>query len=68
MIDNNNIQDSLRYEVKQLKAIKDISYKEISELLGMNTRSFYAWLKNNYNLGEKKQRNLLNIIKDLRER
>lgn len=62
-----NIQDSLRYEVKQLKAIKDISYKKVSEMLGMNTRSFYAWLNNNYNLGEEKQRKLFNIVKELRE-
>lgn len=62
-----NIQDSLRFEVKQLKAVKDISYKEVSELLGMNTRSFYAWLKNNYNLGEEKQCKLFNIVKELRK-
>ena len=37
--------DYLRDEVKLLKALQGISYKEIAEYLEMPPKSFYNWLK-----------------------
>jgi len=38
-------QDYLRKKVKLLKALQGISYKEISEYLGIKTNSLYNFLK-----------------------
>ena len=67
MVDKIEINERLRYEVKQLKAFQDISYKDIAELLEMNTKSFYLWLRGHYKLGLEKQHKLTDIISDLKE-
>lgn len=56
-------QDSLRKQVKLLKALQGITYKELAELLEIKTNSFYSWLNNNYDLGEEKE-TLLQVITD----
>lgn len=61
------MNDKLRKEVKLLKVFQDISYKEIAELLEIRTDSFYNWLCGYYDLGNKKQERLLDIIDTLKE-
>ena len=61
------MNDKLRKEVKLLKVFQDISYKEIAELLEIRTDSFYNWLCVYYDLGNKKQERLLDIIDTLKE-
>ena len=47
------MNEILRKEVKLLKALQGVSYKEIAEeYLGIIKDSFYSWLKGYYNLGE----------------
>ena len=46
---NRPLNDYLRKEVKLLKALQGISYKEIAEFLEIRQDSFYSWLKGYYN-------------------
>ena len=44
------MNEILRKEVKLLKALQGVSYKEIAEeYLGIRQDSFYSWLKGYYN-------------------
>ena len=61
------MNDKLRVEVKLLKALQGISYKEIAYYLEISPDSFYNWLKGYYNLCEEKQNRLLEIITCLKE-
>lgn len=61
------MNDSLRKECKLLKALQNISYKELAENLEIKTDSFYCWLKGYYNLSLEKQKRLKEIISLLKE-
>lgn len=61
------MNDYLRKECKLLKALQNISYKEISEYLEIKSDSFYSWLKGYYNFSIPKQRKLKQIIENLKE-
>lgn len=61
------MNDYLRKKVKELKVFQDISYKELAELLEMNTRSFYNWLNAQYDFGEEKQNRLKFIVENIKE-
>lgn len=62
------MNDNLRKEVKLLKALQGISYKEIAEdYLEMKQDSFYAWLHGYYNLSEEKQQLLYDVVCNLKE-
>ena len=61
------MNDKLRVEVKLLKALQGISYKEIAYYLEISPDSFYNWLKGHYNFSEVKQHRLLDIIACLKE-
>ena len=52
------MNDKLRTEVKLLKALQGISYKEVAEYLEIKENSLYCWLKGYYDLGEKKLKKL----------
>lgn len=56
------MQENLRKQVKLLKALQNISYKEIAEHLEINQHSFYNWLKGYYSLSEKKEQRLIEIL------
>ena len=60
-------QDYLRKKVKLLKALQGISYKEISEYLGIKTNSLYNFLKGQYELSQDKAESLEWIITTLWE-
>lgn len=57
----------LRKECKLLKALQNVSYKELAENLEIKTDSFYCWLKGYYDFGDKKQQRLQEIISLLKE-
>jgi len=61
------MNEHLRKECKLVKAIQGISYKEIAEYLEITQDSFYCWIKGYYDLGEKKQRQLQQIVANLKE-
>lgn len=60
-------QETLRKQVKMLKALQGIAYKEIAEYLEIKTNSLYSWLKGNYEFGEDKTKRLQEIISNLGE-
>lgn len=61
------MNDKLRKDVKLLKALQGVSYKEIAELLEIRQDSFYNWLKGYYEFGEERQSRLNEIICCLKE-
>ena len=61
------MNEKLRKDVKMLKAIQGITYKEIAEHLEINTKSFYNYLNNQYDLSIEKQKRLREIIDLLKE-
>lgn len=61
------MNDKLRKDVKLLKALQNVSYKEIAELLEIRQDSFYNWLKGYYDFGEERQNRLLDIVCCLKE-
>lgn len=61
------MNDILRKEVKLLKALQNVSYKELAEYLEIRTDSFYCWLKGYFDLSYNKQRRLKEIIEDIKE-
>ena len=60
-------QDYLRKKVRLLKALQGISYKEISEYLGIQTNSLYNFLKGQYDLSQEKADCLSDIVSNLWE-
>ena len=61
------MNEFLRKEVKLLKALQGISYKEIAELLEVRQDSVYNWLCGYFDLGIEKQNRLQEIIETLKE-
>lgn len=56
----------LRQKVRFLKALGQInSYIELAEILGIKNKSFYNWLRGEYNLSEEKERILKEVVNDL---
>ena len=61
------MNDKLRKEVKLLKALQGISYKEVAEFLEIRQDSFYNWLKGYYEFGHTRQARLIDVISCLKE-
>ena len=61
------MNEDLRKEVKLLKALQGISYKEIAEFLEIRQDSLYNWLCGYSELGTQKQKRLNEIIETLKE-
>jgi predicted DNA-binding protein YlxM (UPF0122 family) len=61
------MQQNLRKQVKMLKALQNISYTEIAELLEISRSAMYNWLKEQYNLSQTKADRLQEIIETLKE-
>lgn len=61
------MNENLRKEVKMLKALQGITYKEIASYLEITVDSFYNWLAGYYNLSIEKQQTLKDIIDTLQE-
>lgn len=62
------MNNELRKQVKLLKALQGISYKEIAEYLEIKVDSFYSWLRGNYDFSEKRLSMLQNVITNLKEK
>ena len=61
------MNEYLRKEVKLLKALQNVSYKELAEHLEIKQDSFYCWIKGYYEFGNEKQQRLKEIIEILKE-
>lgn len=61
------MNETLRREVKIIKALQKISYKEFSEYLGIKQSSFYSWVNGQYDLSADKIMLLNSIIQDIKE-
>lgn len=59
--------DDLRKKVKLLKALQNISYKEIAEYIELPPKSFYNWLNGQYEFSEYRKEHLRNILDILKE-
>lgn len=57
--------NDLRQQVKLLKVIKNITYKEIALVLGIKPNSFYNWMRGEYELSNTTECKLKNIVRDL---
>lgn len=62
---NNDRQDYLRRQVKELQVFSGMTLKEISELLEIKQCSFYKFMYGAYSLGAEKERKLNEIYQDL---
>lgn len=62
------MNNELRKQVKLLKALQGISYKEIAEYLEIKVDSLYSWLRGNYDFSEKRLSMLQNVIANLKEK
>lgn len=59
-------QNILRQEVRIAKALnEDWSYKQMSEVIDISVNAFYNWLNGAYELSEKKERQLKNLVSNL---
>lgn len=61
------MNDYLRNEVKLLKALQGITYKEIAEYIEIKQDSLYCWLKGYYDFGEDRIARLQYILTCLKE-
>ena len=62
------MNNELRKQVKLLKALQGISYKELAEYLEIKVNSLYSWLRGNYDFSEKRLLMLQNVITNLKEK
>ena len=62
------MNNELRKQVKLLKALQGISYKEIANYLEIKVDSLYSWLRGNYDFSEKRLSMLQNVITNLKEK
>ena len=62
------MNNELRKQVKLLKALQGISYKELAEYLEIKVNSLYSWLRGNYDFSEKRLVMLQNVITNLKEK
>ena len=61
------MNNELRKQVKLLKALQGITYKELAEYLEIKVDSLYSWLRGNYDFSEKRLSMLQDIITNLKE-
>ena len=61
------MNNELRKQVKLLKALQGISYKELAEYLEIKVNSLYSWLRGNYDFSDNRLYKLQSIISDLKE-
>ena len=59
--------NDLRKQVKLLKALQGVSYKEIAEYLELPPKSFYNWLNGQFEFGEEREERLKDILANLWE-
>ncbi len=62
------MNNELRKQVKLLKALQGITYKELAKYLEIKVDSLYSWLRGNYDFSEKRLSMLQNVITNLKEK
>ena len=62
------MNNELRKQVKLLKALQGITYKELAEYLEIKVDSLYSWLRGSYDFSEKRLSMLQNVITNLKEK
>ena len=62
------MNNELRKQVKLLKALQGITYKELAEYLEIKVDSLYSQLRGNYDFSEKRLSMLQNVITNLKEK
>lgn len=58
--------EQLRKETRLLKALNEVSYAEMAEMIGISRSSFSNWLNKNYDFGEERAAQLEELIYDLK--
>lgn len=59
-------QNKLRQDVRIAKALnEDWSYKKMSDVIDISVNAFYNWLNGAYELSEKKERQLKDLVSNL---
>ena len=62
------MQDFLRVQVKLAKVYNDDwSYKDFAEVIDITAHSFYNWLNGYYELSDRRERKLRELLSDLME-
>lgn len=61
------MNEYLRKQVKLLKALQGISYKELASYIEIKQDSFYSWLAGYFELSAEKQKLLKQILDTLEE-
>lgn len=62
------MQNYLRQEVKIIKALQNISYKELAEYIEISKGAFYNWMGEQYELSKEKEiklKEILDLIKEV---
>lgn len=57
--------DALRKDVRKLKAINQVSYKELADYISISTSSMYSWLAGHFDFSAERKRLLQDIVQDL---
>lgn len=55
-----------RKEVKLLKAMNDVTYKEFAEMANIKSSTLYNWLAGSFSFGEETLANVSELIADLK--
>lgn len=61
------MNEKLREQVKLLKALQGITYKEIAGYLEIKQDSLYSWLKGRYDFSQERTKDLCDIVSNLKE-
>ena len=59
------MDNTLRNEVKLLKVYKNVSYKDLAQLLGIKAKSFYNWLHGEYDFSDNTANKLHSICMEI---
>ena len=60
-------QETLRKKVRMLKAMQNVSYKELASYIDIKESSMYNWLRQQYSLSAEKAQLLAEVISTLKE-
>lgn len=58
--------EELRKEVKLLKALNDITYSELGEMMNLSKSTIYNWIDGQFDFGEKRSQELLELVTNLK--
>lgn len=56
----------LRIQVKLLKALNDITYSELAEMMDLSKSTIYNWLDGQFDFGQKRTNELIELVTNLK--